>query len=84
MNCLIDIQGKIQSLKRSGHTSLGALPSNQLSYHSSVEAPFLTIFAEHDLNDGRMGVTPAQKKDLFYVVCEIKVLEKLYLSNLSG
>ena len=49
-----------------------------------METPFLTIFEKHDLNDGRMGVTPAQKKDLFYVVCEIKVMEKLYLSNLSG
>ena len=67
MNCLIDIQRKIQSLKRSRHKSLGALPSNQLSYHSSVEALFLTMFEEHDLNDGRMGVTPAQKKDLCLV-----------------
>ena len=64
VNYLIDIHGKIQSLKRLGHKSLGALPSNQLSYHSSMEAPFLTIFEEHDLNDGRMCVTPAQKKDL--------------------
>lgn len=63
--CLIDAQGIVQLLKRSGHKSLGALPSNQLSYQHRVVALFCTVFEVKTLKEGEIGMMPTQKKNLF-------------------
>lgn len=55
----------MQSLKRSGHKSLRALPSNQLSYLNNMVALFLKIFEEQDLKGDTIDVMPTQKKNLF-------------------
>lgn len=65
MKKLKDGQGKQQSLNRSCHKSLGALPSNQLSNQNRVGAPFLTILDVQDLNRSKRGIIPAKKKTYF-------------------
>lgn len=58
-------QGKLQSLKRYGHKSIGAHPSNQLSNQNRVEFPLLEFLEMQDLKGSKIEEIPAQEKDLF-------------------